>query len=218
MTKHARTGEQGLSVLEALIVTAITAMLIVLLLPLAPRGMRRDYAVAETAIATGAAMRAERAFHAVLSGFALPPGPREPGQVEAVIRGNRIGLAGQFLAIQESPCARAGVEGAARVFVRRDGAGGALVCEGPHGAADLLRWAEGRASFSYSADAVNWTQTWPVGRAQGAPDAQSVLVRFTLASRATGDSEWIGRAGATEPVDLGAAPAESPANAPASAP
>lgn len=211
-----RARERGLSVLEALIVTAITAILVMLLLPLAPAGMRRDYGLAEATLAAGAAIRGEAGFQNALRAIVQPPGVREAGVVESVIQGDRYGLAGMFAAARDSACSRAGAGGVVSLRIERAGAGGRLVCRGEAGDAELLAWAEGEARFAYSANGAVWREAWPAREvARAAPGvtapSRSVLVRFVLDSRATGRTEWLGRAGFTEPVEVRAPPAEAAA-------
>lgn len=213
-----RAGEHGLSVIEALIVTAITAILIMLILPMAPTSMRRDYGLAARTIATGAAVRGEAGFQSALRSVVQPAGIREVGVVEPIIQGDRFSFAGAFAASQDSACLPAGAGGVVTVRIERRDGGGTLMCRGEGGAVELLRWANGDARLAYSADGMAWRDAWPVRRRErtepgvSAP-SRSVLVRFQLQSTDFGAVEWIGRAGFTEPVEIAPLRAEDPADA-----
>lgn len=215
MNARRRVGESGLSLLEALIVTAITAILIVLLLPLAPAGMRRDYDLANRTVASGAALRGEAGFQAALHALVQPPGVREAGVAESVIRGDRFALAGAFAAAQDSACLQAGTGGVVGLRIERVGAGGRLMCRDEGAEAELLSWAAGDARFAYSDNGSAWREAWPAsGVSRTAPGviapSRSVLVRFRLQAP-NGEVEWLGRAGSTEPVDARVVPSEEPA-------
>lgn len=215
MNARRRVGEGGLSLLEALIVTAITAILIVLLLPLAPAGMRRDYELADRTVASSAALRGESGFQGALHAIVQPPGVREAGVAESVIRGDRFALAGVFAAPQDSACLQAGAGGVMGLRIERVGAGGRLMCRGEGTEAELLRWRAGDARFAYSADGAVWREVWPVSAAsRSAPGviapSRSVLVRFRLQAP-NGQIEWLGRAGFTEPLDARVVRSEEPA-------
>lgn len=212
---RARFGERGMSIIEALIVTAIAGLLIVLLLPLIPSSMRRDTAAARDVLTMQAAVRGERAFRGVLQGVV----PQQAADMEriTVLNGDPRGLEGMAFGQQDVGCLDPGEFGRVRMEIVRQGRGGSLMCRGPAHTYVMLAWAEGAADLSYSEDGVSWTRRWPLIRpTRGEEDSESVLVRFRVRANNRSIAEWIERAGWTEPpaqTQVAEAPADAAAPA-----
>lgn len=204
-----RKGERGVSILEALIVTVIAGLLLVILLPLIPQSMRRDSDGAYAAIAMEAAVRGERVYRGALRSFVQQPAGAM-GAV-AVVSGNAVQVTGLAIAEQDLGCMAEGQQGAMQLRVERRGRGGALVCDGPAGVVDALRWSEGAAQFVYSEDGVRWSGAWPAYvSATPQRDSASVVVRFELSARGRDALVWSERAGWTEAADIAAAAGATP--------
>ena len=62
----ARVRERGLSLIEALVIVTITALLALLLLPMVSRAAGRNFALAENAVDAAAAGNAETEFRALM--------------------------------------------------------------------------------------------------------------------------------------------------------
>lgn len=205
-----RSAEHGMSVLEALIVTAIAAVLMALLLPLLPQSVRRDGDGARAAISLQGELRGERVFRTVLRSLVQSPGA-EPGQVE-LLAGNAHGLRALAAGEIASGCLDAGAEGESLLVIEPAGDGGRLVCRGPGGMVELLRWSEGAGAFAYSGDGVRWHADWPPQRRrEPQQESASVLVRFAVRTGGGEALAWTERAGWTEPVALAQAQAATDA-------
>lgn len=202
-----RPGEIGLSVIEALVVVAITSLLTALLLPLMSRASQRNYGYTQSTLDAGQTVRAETAFRAMLANLVPPNVATRAEQALALIEGDAAAFTGAFAAGAPSFCAPAGAYGLVRMRIERRGAGGGLICQTGRGVYDVLTWRQGEAAFAYSADGAAWRALWPAAartgsaNTPGAPEfSPAPLVRFRLSSRQAGALEWIARAGWSEPV------------------
>lgn len=193
--REPRAGEHGLSLIEALVIVTVTALLALILLPLASGAAGRNFARANRAIAAAEAGTAEHAFRALL---------RSAVQDEAA-PSNGSAMAFEFVAgpDQNVACVQAGAPRPVRFTVSSGEGGGALYCEADGRRAVLLQWPQGQGRFSYSADGVAWTGAWvdpgaaQRGRGGAAPAThEAPLVRFEL----EGGPSWTERAGWSEPV------------------
>ena len=172
-----RAGEQGLSLIEALVIVTITALLALLLLPMVSRAAGRNFSLAEHALDSAEAANAEQEFRALMS---------------AALPGGFSGRADSLMLTPSSPsplaCVREGAPGVVRVRIA-DAA--RLVCEGAGHSRDLLAWGSGEARLAYSADGRAWSTLWTED--EGAP-----LVKFELLLADGRALAWIARAGALE--------------------
>jgi hypothetical protein len=189
-----RAPERGLSIIEALVIVTVTAMLALLLLPLASRAGARDFALAERSLDAADAAIAEDQFRALLRAATQQHGQSFAGRADSAIFFPALGAA--------VACASAGASAAVRLRIVRRGDGGSLICESSNRQARLLSWEEGGARFSYSADGGSWTSTW--AEAPPAPGDRTGLVRAAplVKLELTGADgrtlSWVERAGWTE--------------------
>lgn len=199
-----RKSEHGLSLLEALVVITLTALLAFLLLPLVARSSARDFDLADRSLSAAEASAAEVEFRALVSKASQQP-------MVAATSGNVEGRADQFAfvpALREGiACARAGGSGLIRLTIQQNGPSGRLVCESSEEHRILLAWKSGQAAFAYSVEGANWSDHWQEqvhGRtsARGGVLANTrlaPLVRFHLSLSASRSLTWLARAGAVEP-------------------
>lgn len=175
-----RVGERGLSIIEAIVIATITALLALLLMPLVPQAERRSFGVAERGIETVNAVAAEREFRALVRG--LSPRRRD-GEPDLLLVGNESSvMLSPNLAIQTG-CALAGSP-SVRLTIEQ----GALVCRSDGRRRALLRWSDGAVGgFSYSADGAVWRANWDD---PGAPP----FVRFELRRAGGAQLAWVERA------------------------
>ncbi len=194
--REPRAGERGLSLIEALVIVTITALLALILLPLASGAAGRNFARADRAIAAAEAANAEQVFRALL--HSAVQDERAPG--------NGTGAAFDFAAAPEqgSACVEASTPTPVRLAAASGEGGGALYCEAGVRRVVLLRWQRGQGRFSYSDDGIAWASAWvdPAtaqrGRGGAAPATRRApLVRFELVE---GQLSWTERAGWSEPV------------------
>ncbi len=167
-----RAGERGLSLIEALIIVTITAMLALLLLPLASRAAGRSFALADRALDVAGAANAEAQFRALAGANTVRDGII--GRPDAIVLSPSIAT--------DVACARAGGPQRVRLSIET----GRLVCEGESGRHVLTQWREGQARFSFSADGRAWTD-----QHRGAPG----YVRFELVRRGRSEIAWVGLLG-----------------------
>lgn len=174
-----RRGERGLSVIEAIVIATITALLALLLLPLMSSPASGSIAVAERSIDTLDAVRAEREFRALVRAVS----PRETSdQPRPLVEGNAA-IAVLYPNLQlPVACAAAGAP-AVRLQVARD----ALFCVSAQGRRVLLRWtSDSVGTLAYSGDGVVWRNSW-----RGDPAAP--YVRFELRQRGRLVAAWVER-------------------------
>lgn len=172
-----RAGEQGLSLIEALVIVTVTALLALLLLPMVSRAAGRNFALAEHALDSADAAIAEREFRALMRA-ALP------GQVSC--RDNNLTLAPSSAG--PLACAREGAPGLVHLRIE---AAARLVCESEGHRRELLRWRAGDARLAYSVDGRVWFTRW--NDAEGAP-----FVRFAVSFADGRGLSWIERLGGPE--------------------
>lgn len=177
MTRR-RDGERGLSIIEAIVVATITALLALLILPLLPRASE-SLNVAERGVDALEQARAERDFRTLVRAVTQ----REiDGEAQTVVEGGASSAT-----LQTSLSASAGCAAAGAPIVQLVIENGALSCVSNGRRRALLRWpSDHLAVFSYSADGVSWFTQW--NGAQAAP-----YVRFELREGRRVRIAWIER-------------------------
>lgn len=174
-----RDSERGLSIIEAIVVATITALLALLIMPLLPRASGASFAVAERGVDTLDQMRAEREFRTLVRAVAI-------GEVDAERQSVIVGAAGNLLlhpSLQApASCARAGTP-SLQLIVETD----ALVCLSEGRRRVLLRWQRHSVgALSYSADGALWRANWSEARA-------AAYVRFELRRSGRVQLTWVER-------------------------
>lgn len=175
-----RDGERGFSLIEAIVVVTITAVLALLVIPLLPRAATRAMSVAERGIGTLDEMRGEREFRLLVRSVSPRDAEGEPAPLVA-------GDAASALILPNLPtsvsCARAGAP-----IVRLSVTPLALTCTSEGRSRALLRWDANRTgALSYSADGAIWRSSWSENNA--AP-----FVRFELRRADRVQTAWVERA------------------------
>lgn len=202
MSRDARQGERGLSLIEALIIVSVTALLALLLLPLVSSAASRNFQRANHALDVLETAGAEAQFRAMLA-WAVQ-------DEKAPLTGNEAGVT--FFTSPDAPslCAPAGSPTAVRLrIVAVPEGGGRLLCDVQGRTSEVLHWSEGVARFSYSLDGRAWSPSLeghalhPQSARGGAaaPTYSAPFVRFDLSAGNT-HVEWVGQAGWTEPTRL----------------
>lgn len=181
-----RIGERGLSLIEALVIVTITALLALLLLPMVSRAAGRNFGMADSAIDDANATVAESEFRVLMRASVVR---RLEGDRAEGVQGQAGGVIVLPSLANAVSCAREG----APQFVRIRISGDRLICESDGGRRrEVLRWARGQARFDYSADGRSWGPTW-------ADAGVAPLVRFQLSLPDGRELTWIEQAGAAEP-------------------
>ena len=192
----ARASERGLSIIEALVIVTVTALLALLLLPLASRAAGRNFALAEGSLDAADAANAESQFRVLLRGAVQQPR-------------NVRGVFGQFDSVTVFPalasataCARAGASAPVKLRIVQRGDGGWLACESEGRRTAMLSWSAGEARLSYSGVGAAWANRWSApARPMG--DTTMVvlaapLVRFEFVGADGRGFTWTERVGWTE--------------------
>lgn len=197
-----RLGEHGLSLIEALVMLAVSAMIALLLLPMTGRTLLANYTRAESSMDAASRARGEEQFRALLHA-AVQPRP-ENGLPKSTLAGDARALVITLEAAQPVACAPA--RGHAEVTLRiiAAGAGGRMVCEADGVQASLLEWSSGVGAFAFSQDGEGWRGQWPATVGADASEVAWVaapLARFTLTTSDQPQLAWITRAGATAPLE-----------------
>ncbi len=178
-----RPGERGLSLIEALAIVTITALLALLLLPMVSRAAGRNFLLTDRALDGAQATIAEAEFRALLRAT-------QSDAEGALMLGARVdGVAFSPSLAEDMACARAGAPRPVRFLIVREGR---LVCESEGRRRDVLRWGDGEARFSYSADGLAWSAQW-------SQDTAPAMVRFELERPGFPPLTWTERAGWTGP-------------------
>lgn len=174
-----RDGERGLSLMEAIVIATITALLALLVMPLLPRAATRNAGIAERGVDVLDALRAEREFRTLVRAVSLRAIDGEP---QAVLEGGANALTIRPNLQAASACARAGSP-VIRLAVESD----ALICLSDGRRRVMARWAQQDAEFSYSRDGVAWFQTW-------SDPAVAPYVRLEVRRSERVTSVWVERA------------------------
>ncbi len=200
--RERRAGERGLSLLEALIMLSVTALVALLLLPMAGGAIDRRGAQARASLTHSAAARAEAVFRALLRDARQPE--RNGPPPTSTIVGDAQSLLVSLEPGADHPCAPRERAAEARLSIVTRGAGGVLTCASEGRTYSILTWESGEGALSYSLDGALWRTHW--GRDPNVYDSgalrgevalvEAPLTRFVL--RAPGqDLVWIERAGAS---------------------
>lgn len=174
-----------MTMLEALIVVTLTALIAALVYPLTTASARHA-AQRSAALAASVEWAAgERAFRQIASS----------ARPDAALRGNPSQAAFAAIALQDGPCAPRGADASVSLRIERAGEAGALVCAGDGRAAHTLaQWPAGEAALSYARTSE------PVWRANSAPANEAGgLIRFVLTPPDAPRVVWVAALGRVAP-------------------
>jgi prepilin-type N-terminal cleavage/methylation domain-containing protein len=210
----ARAGERGLSLIEVLVVLAITSAMAAIMFSTTSTGVRENFEIATKGLDYADRATAEATFRRVLRGVVQPdaaPGGPPPVTTAA---GTPAALVIATELDEAAACAPKGHYSVLMLRIVSSGQGGRLLCEGGERTTEMLVWRSGRATFAYSRDASTWSDRWPAqpltfgqtrGSAASDVDARVVeapLVRLLVEDRGHITTLWIERAGHTAPAAI----------------
>lgn len=194
----------GFTLIETLIALVISALIVVLVLPMTSEGAHRNALLADREVFLADQARAETAFDGLLGDALIRAAGSADPQI-AAIQGSRKRLVLQIEGSSIPPCGTPDRRSAARLSVQDVDRGGRLVCEVGGRRAELLRWQEGTGSFDYSPDGIQWQGAWPAAARETvirpidmripAVLPEPVLVRFSVRRGGRPVVLWIARAG-----------------------
>jgi len=207
VTEPGRASERGLTMIEALVMLAITAMVAALLYPMTARAMADAARGAAHGLNDAAAARGERVTRLLLRSAIAPQAAPGSAPVLSTIAGDPDAVAFDVALADAAGCARAGDDQTVTLLIanERDG-GGALLCTVGRRETELWRWPQGQGQFAYSLDGVSWARQWrgrPASSRNG--DVQTVLaplVRFEVLAPGRNRQVWVERAGRTGPLEI----------------
>ncbi|OQW58962.1 MAG: hypothetical protein A4S17_11585 [Proteobacteria bacterium HN_bin10] len=180
-----RASERGLSLIEAIVIATITALLALVLMPLAPRTARQSFAVADRSVAAIDAATAEREFRTLVRSVS----PRRlDDQPDVLLEGDAVRVTLRPNLPSPIACAEAGAPA-----VRLEIVGDALICVSGERRRALLRWQRGAVgSLAYSRDGATWRAAWDEA-------GEAPYVRFELSNANATQLVWIERGLRSEP-------------------
>ncbi len=198
----------GFSVMEAIIVLAITGLALTLVFSIGSRASEMGFRLGRRALGVADSQIATDSFRVLVSGIALPPfdmPAAAPDGVDYAFRGNATHFEGVLVSTRATPCVGAGPAG--RVSLSLDfqqghaGLGCALPGRAPVQIADL---GPAPARFSYSVDGAEFTDAitlsaGPPASGMPGPDAQLRRV-FIRLSNADGSVQTVALATSGRPI------------------
>lgn len=186
-----RRGEQGVSLIEALIMLAIVAIATALLMPVLGQSVRRTFGMSDAATERLNQSLAEETMRVVFTSASRAL-DGERSQISGSERQLRLYTEGGV----DHPCAE--TNGVVRFFIRQDARGSTLSCvTADRDRQHSLIFAAGQSlTFSYSVDGVDWASSWPTDRARGdAGDPAFVRLLWRSGATVQGDIFQIGADG-----------------------
>ena len=180
----------GFSVMEAIIVLAITGLALTLVFSIGSRASetgfrlgRRALGVADTEISTDS-------FRSLVEGIVLPPFdmPVDETTASQAFHGDAQTLTGALVAPRATACSEAGPEGRVTLTIGTSGSHTALLCSVQGRPAVMIADLGLKpARFSYSTDGLNYADSWnalpgPPATGMPGPNAQFRRVFVHLAN------------------------------------
>jgi type II secretory pathway pseudopilin PulG len=173
-----RRGERGLSIIEALVIVTITALLALILLPLVAGSAARNFDRSALELDSADSARAGAAFRRIVSASSLVGRPSERRLVLDTSLSNAVA------------CAEAG---RGEVMLRLVDSGD-LVCESRSGRSVLIRQSSDHGGFEFSDDGRLWARRWHAGSAPR-------FVRFSLEASDAAGRSWFAALATAERQD-----------------
>lgn len=188
--------ESGFTLIETLVMLAVSALIAALVLPMSGQGVRDNFRLADRALLSGDYSTSETHYRSLLR-QAAPPLMQADGSIDDTsLVGISTSLRFPVESEQAEPCPGVAGYAVVRLRVERKAKGGRLVCDSAGGSYQLLEWSAGEASFSYSGDGAEWFETWPI-RMKGVlfDPGEPPLVRLGLRQGSRTRLLWVERAG-----------------------
>lgn len=202
--KEVTAGEAGLTLIETLVMLTITALVALLIIPMAETGVRDNFTVANRIASAVDRSFSESDFRQLLRQVTPPLADAQGHYSERALAGNSRTISFPAESDGSASCPEHPGYYPVRLSLEREGKGGRLVCDTAGGTTTLLSWEAGDAAFSYSRDGRTWTSSWPVGRrrsigrAETEPadrPAETPLIRLELSGAGPASLMWVERAG-----------------------
>jgi hypothetical protein len=190
LTSNIRRWRNGFSVLEAIIVLAITGVALSLIFSIGSRASEMGFRLGRRALGVADSQIATDSYRALIGGLVLPPYDMPPGAAygqDISFSGESNTVSGWLVASRATPCSPLGPQGKVVLSIGTSGAHSALFCTIRGGAPVLIAdLGPTPAKFSYSTDGQEFTGSWtatPGPPSSGAPSpsaqARQVYVRLS---------------------------------------
>jgi type II secretory pathway pseudopilin PulG len=178
VSMRSRASERGISLIETLVMLAVTSLVASIVLPLVARQWHASTILAARSIDLVERAGAERAFRQIVRAALVS----EDGS--AFVRGDGSALQLQVVADQSTVCgAGPGVVRVTLQIERRAGMA-KLICLTGAKRTELAEWRGADVGLSYSRDAVTWGAGWP-------PAAPGETPSPVLVKLAWNDGAWV---------------------------
>jgi hypothetical protein len=152
----------GFSVLEAVIVLAITGMALTIVFSIGSRASEMGFRLGRSVLAVGDNEIARESFHNLVGGLIVPSTVDAAAGVTYAppsLRGDALHFQAGEIAGRSTPCSSQGPSGLIEFFLV-GGPQAELQCQVAGGAkVRLMAFKDHPAKFSYSLDGLNWTET-----------------------------------------------------------
>lgn len=169
MADAERAHEAGVSLIEALVMTAVLAIVAVLALDLARGGAARAFLQAGASADRAGTLLAGEHFVRIVAN-AVGPGAIVDGDAERLVIATAVAEPGR--------CRAWPAEGRLVLRIVQNDDSVRLTCTGARGEETLGHWRGRRAQFSYSVDGSAWQASWR-------PAAAAPFVRLSLSGSRT---------------------------------
>jgi hypothetical protein len=160
MMNHRTARTAGFSVMEAIIVLAITSLALTLVFTIGSRASEMGFRLGRRALGVADSQIASDSFRAIIGGIELPPFdiPKSVSDSENVsFSGDAHQLSGRLIAARATPCSQIGPVGHVTLSIRFAGGHALLQCNLTNRPAVLVAdLGTGPAEFSYSTDGSNF--------------------------------------------------------------
>lgn len=196
--------QRGISLIEALVMLAVTSLVVAIALPVLGRGRAADFRLAGSNLSQSASDRGEETFRMLLR-HAAPP----PGSIRRVSLSGGGAAAVEFMAFLEAPtvCTRELGWVRVRLWMDADANGGVLRCASEGREDVLTRWNGVSRGFAFRVGDSDWradlvapspmgrsTHGLPGGHADEGSVRAPVLVRFSAPAESGGETVWVEQA------------------------
>ena len=197
-----RVSRAGFSLVEALVVLAITAMTLSLLFSMAGRGVDAGFRIGRSALDQADRSIETETLRSLLESLRLPllGITEDPAEMPSGTASEFSGLASLT---RPTPCGARGVYGRLALEIEIDEGGSTLTCVMNGGEPVVVLTHPGTLAFSYSENGTEWSPVLGGTELSAVQDEETVTVRerrlFVRLADAAGAFEVIGRASSGRP-------------------
>ena len=179
---NGRLARPGFSLIEALVVLAISGMALAIIFSIGTKAGDSGFALGRKAMVAADQDIAVGDFRSLVRSVLVRPQATFNSQVDRPSIGGPDRFEGDAVMERATQCAPVGWAGRLVLSVRPRGAERVLVCEAGSQAVELLITRDPRAALSYSRDGRNWSPNVTIGPVSSGPlpplRSESLYIRF----------------------------------------